>query len=90
MRKWYLSRKSFTYEIYGGTSKAAHKVIQQRGLAKNSKKLKNTENSSKLDQYKEDLKLMDVRESFQSQKLSKNLVNELASCLFHIIIVGEQ
>ena len=27
----YLSKKSFTYEIYAGTSKAAHKVSQQRG-----------------------------------------------------------
>ena len=32
MRKCYLSRKSFTYEIYAGTSKAAHKVFQQRGV----------------------------------------------------------
>ena len=31
MRKRYLSKKSFTYEIYAGTSKAAHKVFQQRG-----------------------------------------------------------
>ena len=30
MGKCYLSRKSFTYEIYAGTSKAAHKVFQQR------------------------------------------------------------
>ena len=30
MRKRYLSKKSFTYEIYAGTSKAAHKVFQQR------------------------------------------------------------
>ena len=27
--KRYLSKKSFTYEIYAGTSKAAHKVFQQ-------------------------------------------------------------
>ena len=31
MRKRYLSKKSFTYQIYAGTSKAAHKVFQQRG-----------------------------------------------------------
>ena len=31
MRKHRLSKKSFTYEIYAGTSKAAHKVFQQRG-----------------------------------------------------------
>ena len=30
MRKCYLSKKSFTYKIYAGTSKAAHKVFQQR------------------------------------------------------------
>ena len=30
MRKRYLSKKSFTYDIYAGTSKAAHKVFQQR------------------------------------------------------------
>ena len=33
MRKHYLSKKSFTYEIYSGTSKAAHKVFQQRGAS---------------------------------------------------------
>ena len=33
MRKRYLSKKSFTYEIYAGTSKAAHKVFQQRGAS---------------------------------------------------------
>ena len=33
MRKFYLSKKSFTYEIYAGTSKAAHKVFQQRGAS---------------------------------------------------------
>ena len=32
MRKRSLSKKSFTYEIYAGTSKAAHKVFQQRGV----------------------------------------------------------
>ena len=31
MRKHYHSKKSFSYEIYAGTSKAAHKVFQQRG-----------------------------------------------------------
>ena len=30
MGKRYLSKKSFTYEIYAGTSKAAHKVFQQK------------------------------------------------------------
>ena len=30
MGKCCLSKKSFTYEIYAGTSKAAHKVFQQR------------------------------------------------------------
>ena len=30
MKKRYTSKKSFTYEIYAGTSKAAHKVFQQR------------------------------------------------------------
>ena len=30
MGKSYLSKKSFTYEIYAGTSEAAHKVFQQR------------------------------------------------------------
>ena len=33
MRKHFLSKKSFTYEIYAGTSKAAHKVFQQRGVS---------------------------------------------------------
>ena len=33
MRKRYLSKKSFTYEIYAGTSKAADKVFQQRGAS---------------------------------------------------------
>ena len=33
MRKHNLSKKSFTYEIYAGTSKAAHKVFQQRGAS---------------------------------------------------------
>ena len=33
MRKCYLPKKSFTYEIYAGTSKAAHKVFQQRGAS---------------------------------------------------------
>ena len=33
MRKCYLSKKSFTYKIYAGTSKAAHKVFQQRGAS---------------------------------------------------------
>ena len=33
MRKRYLSKKSFTYKIYAGTSKAAHKVFQQRGAS---------------------------------------------------------
>ena len=31
MGKCYLSKKSFTYEINAGTSKAAHKVFQQKG-----------------------------------------------------------
>ena len=30
MRKHYHSKKTFSYEIYAGTSKAAHKVFQQR------------------------------------------------------------
>ena len=30
MRQRYLSKKSLTYEIYAGTSKAADKVFQQR------------------------------------------------------------
>ena len=33
MRKHYRSKKSFSYEIYAGTSKAAHKVFQQRGAS---------------------------------------------------------
>ena len=33
MGKCYLSKESFTYEIYAGTSKAAHKVFQQRGAS---------------------------------------------------------
>ena len=33
MRKRYLSKKSFTYEIYAGISKAAHKVFQQGGAS---------------------------------------------------------
>ena len=33
MRKCYLSEKSFTHEIYAGTSKAAHKVFQQIGVS---------------------------------------------------------
>ena len=33
MRKCYLSKKFFTYTIYAGTSKAAHKVFQQRGVS---------------------------------------------------------
>ena len=33
MRKRYLSKKSFTYEIYAGTSKAAHNVFQQGGAS---------------------------------------------------------
>ena len=32
-RKHYHSKKSFSYEIYAGTSKAAHKVFQQRGVS---------------------------------------------------------
>ena len=31
VRKHYRSKKSFSYEIYAGTSKATHKVFQQRG-----------------------------------------------------------
>ena len=30
---FYHSKKSFSYEIYAGTSKAAHKVFQQRGAS---------------------------------------------------------
>ena len=33
MRKYYRSKKSFSYEIYAGTSKATHKVFQQRGMS---------------------------------------------------------
>ena len=33
MKKFFMSKKSFTYEIYAGTSKAAHKVFQQRGAS---------------------------------------------------------
>ena len=33
MRKHYRSQKSFSYEIYAGTSKATHKVFQQRGVS---------------------------------------------------------
>ena len=33
IRKQYHSKKSFSYEIYAGTSKAAHKVFQQRGAS---------------------------------------------------------
>ena len=33
MRKRYLSKRSFTYEIYAGTSKATHEVFQQRGAS---------------------------------------------------------
>ena len=33
MRKCYDSKKSFSYEIYAETSKAAHKVLQQRGAS---------------------------------------------------------
>ena len=33
MRKRYLSKKSFIYEIYAGTSKAAHNVFQERGAS---------------------------------------------------------
>ena len=33
MRKHYRSKKSFSYEIYAGTSKAAHEVFQQRGAS---------------------------------------------------------
>ena len=31
MRKRYHSKKSFSYEIYAGTSKSTHKVFQKRG-----------------------------------------------------------
>ena len=33
MRKRYLSKKSFVYEVYAETSKAAHKVFQQKGAS---------------------------------------------------------
>ena len=33
MRKHYCSKKSFSYDIYAGTSKATHKVFQQRGAS---------------------------------------------------------
>ena len=33
MRKHYCSNKSFSYEIYAGTSKATYKVFQQRGVS---------------------------------------------------------
>ena len=33
MGKRYLSKKSFTYEIYAGTAKAAHKVFKERGAS---------------------------------------------------------
>ena len=33
MRKHYRSKKSFSYEIYAGTSKAAHKVFRERGAS---------------------------------------------------------
>ena len=33
MRKHYRSKKSFSYQIYAGTSKAAHKVCQHRGAS---------------------------------------------------------
>ena len=33
MRKHSRSKKSFSYEIYAGTSKATHKVFQQRGAS---------------------------------------------------------
>ena len=32
-RKHYRSKKSFSCEIYAGTSKAAHKIFQQRGAS---------------------------------------------------------
>ena len=32
MRKHYRSKKSFSCEVYAGTSKATHKVFQQRGV----------------------------------------------------------
>ena len=32
-RKSYLSEKYFMYKIHAGTSKAAHKVFQQRGTS---------------------------------------------------------
>ena len=33
MRKHCCSKKSFSYEIYAGTSKATHKVFQLRGAS---------------------------------------------------------
>ena len=33
MRKHYHSKKSFSYEIYAGTSKATRRVFQQRGAS---------------------------------------------------------
>ena len=33
MRKYYRSKKPFSYEIYDGTSSATHKVFQQRGAS---------------------------------------------------------
>ena len=33
MRKHYRLKESFSYEIYAGTSKAVHKVFQQRGAS---------------------------------------------------------
>ena len=33
MRKLYRSQKSFSYEIYAGTSKTVHKAFQQRGVS---------------------------------------------------------
>ena len=33
MRNHYRLKKSFSYEIYAGTSKTAHKVFQQRGAS---------------------------------------------------------
>ena len=32
-RKHYRSKKSFSYKIYAGTSKAAHEVFKQRGVS---------------------------------------------------------
>ena len=33
MRNHYRLKKSFSYKIYDGTSKAAHKVFQRRGAS---------------------------------------------------------